>query len=406
MKNKSLLYTVFAIIIIALLTYFAIQPAHDHSHDEPEKVSTTVEAHSNNLQEVALNDLQFKSANIELGSFSQKNLSAVLSTNGYTKLPPQNQAEVSVYMSGSVKSINVIEGQAVKKGQVLAQIESPEYAKLHQEYKSSQSNLTFLKLENDRQKMLNDEGVSAGKVYQKAKSDYEVELSKSRSLQRQLQLLNINSNAAVATSAPVLAPISGFVTDVNITIGSTVDAGTPLFKIIDNSKLHVDLLVYEKDLAKINVGQTIRFVLTNQNNSQVDGTVFSIGKAFEDQTKTVAVHAEIANKESKLIPGMYVNALIDIGTNKVNALPVDAVVKADGREYIFVLEQHEGEGTTSEKTEYHFERVEVKSGTSQLGFVEVTPLHTLENDAKIVLRGAYYLQSHLLKSDGGGGHVH
>ena len=113
MKNKSLLYTVFAIIIIALLTYFAIQPAHDHSHDEPEKVSTTVEAHSNNLQEVALNDLQFKSANIELGSFSQKNLSAVLSTNGYTKLPPQNQAEVSVYMSGSVKSINVIEAQSV-----------------------------------------------------------------------------------------------------------------------------------------------------------------------------------------------------------------------------------------------------------------------------------------------------
>ena len=406
MKNKSLLYTVLAIIVIALLTYFAIKPAHDHSHDEPEKVAPTVEDHSNDIQEVALNELQFKSANIELGSFSQKNLSAVLSTNGYTKLPPQNQAEVSVYMSGSVKSINVIEGQAVKKGQVLAQIESPEYAKLHQEYKSSQSNLTFLKLENDRQKMLNDEGVSAGKVYQKAKADYEVELSKSRSLQRQLQLLNINSNAAVATSAPVLAPISGFVTEVNINIGSTVDAGKPLFKIIDNSKLHVDLLVYEKDLAKINVGQTIRFVLTNQNNSQVNGTVFSIGKAFEDQTKSVAVHAEIANKESKLIPGMYVNALIDIGTNKVSALPVDAVVKADGREYIFVLEQHEGKETTNKKKEFHFERVEVKSGTSQLGFVEVTPLQTLENDAEIVLRGSYYLQSHLIKSDGGGGHAH
>lgn len=405
MKNKNLLYTILAIAIIGILTYFAVQPEHDHDHDEPQKDATKVVENSSEIQEVALNELQFNAANIEFGTYSDKNLSAVLSTNGYTKLPPQNQAEVSVYMSGAVKSINVIEGQAVKKGQLLAQIESPEYARLHQEFKSSKSNLKFLKQESDRQKMLSDEGVSAGKIYQKAKADYEVELSKFTSLQRQLNLLNINTNASATTSAPVLAPISGFVTQVNINIGSTVDAGKPLFKIIDNSKLHVDLLVYEKDLSKINVGQNIRFVLTNQDNSEVTGKVFSIGKAFEDQTKSIAVHAEIINNESKLIPGMYVNALIDIGTNKVKALPTDAVVKADGREYIFVLEEHEGEDNVA-ITEFHFERIEVKTGTSQFGFVEVTPLQTLELDAKIVLRGAYYLQSHLIKSDGGGGHAH
>ena len=55
---------------------------------------------------------------------------------------------------------------------------------------------------------------------------------------------------------------------------------------------------------------------------------------------------------------------------------------------------------------FHFQRIEVKTGTSQLGFVQVTPLQEIPKDAKIVLKGAYYIQSHLIKSAGGGGHQH
>ena len=55
---------------------------------------------------------------------------------------------------------------------------------------------------------------------------------------------------------------------------------------------------------------------------------------------------------------------------------------------------------------YHFQRVEVKTGNAQLGFIQTTLLQNVEKEAKIVLKGAYYLQSHLLKSEGGGGHEH
>ena len=114
---------------------------------------------------------------------------------------------------------------------------------------------------------------------------------------------------------------------------------------------------------------------------------------------------------------MYVNALIDVGANTVNALPVDAIVKAEGREFIFVLEgiheeepEHkEGEkhsGAEMKVKSYHFQRIEVKTGTAQLGFVQAMPLQEIAPDAKIVLKGAYYIQSHLLKSEGGGGHEH
>ena len=416
MKNKSLLYTLVAIAAIAILTFFAIRTTGNHDHDEPIQSNTNQNAapsvpqeSANDIKEVALNQAQYQAADIKLGTFSAKNLSEVIATNGYTKLPPQNQADVSVYMSGTVRSILVTEGQAVKKGQLLAYIESPEYARLQQDYKTSQSNLTYLKLENERQRMLSDEGVSARKLYQKAKSDYDIELARFHSLQRQMNLMNIGTNASATTSAPILSPMSGYITEVNINIGTTVEAGKPLFNIVDNSKLHVDLLIYEKDLYKVQVGQSVHFVLTNQGNLEISGKIFSIGKAFENQTKSIAVHADITNKDNKLIPGMYVNALIDIGNKTVNALPVDAVVKADGREYIFILEEeeHSDKKDSAAATEYHFQRIEVKTGTSQLGFVQVTNLQPLEANAKIVLSGAYYLQSHLVKSDGGGGaHAH
>ena len=93
----------------------------------------------------------------------------------------------------------------------------------------------------------------------------------------------------------------------------------------------VDLLVYEKDLFKIKIGQTIRFVLTNRSNQEITGKVFSTGQAFKNETKSVAVHADINNSKASLISGMYVGALIDIGKNDVNTLPMDAVVKAEGK---------------------------------------------------------------------------
>ena len=158
----------------------------------------------------------------------------------------------------------------------------------------------------------------------------------------------------------ITAPISGNVSEVYVTIGSAAEIGKPLFNIIDNSKMHVDLLVYEKDLFRVKPGQKVRFILTNQGNQEIGGKIFSVGKSFENDTKSVAVHADIVNEKQLLIPGMYVNALIDIGVNKVPSLPVDAVIKAEGREFIFVWEkenmetqEEHAEGEKHEEGEAH-----------------------------------------------------
>lgn len=423
MKRKNIIYIAIVAVLTVVIVYFISTSGSEangtvkteEGHEEHEGEATTV-------KEVELNQAQFDASGIELGTFEMKNLSAVVNANGYTKLPPQNQADVSVLITGVVRSINVIEGEFVKKGQTLATIESLEFTKLQEDYLTSKSNLEFLTTEYERQKTLRDENVNSQKAFQRAKSDYETEKARNASLKKQLNTLNLSGSGEAISTMAVKAPISGYITDVNIKIGTNAEPGKPLFSIVDNSKMHVDLLVYEKDLQKVKTGQTVRFKLTNQDNVEIKGKVFSIGKAFENETKSVAVHADILNDKQVLIPGMYVNALIDVGIHNVKALPIEAVVKADGREFIFVLEEHGEEEENEEEAghdhdhdhdheaakekSYHFQRIEVKTGTSQLGYVQVTILQNIPADVKIVLKGAYYIQSHLLKSEGGGGHEH
>ncbi|WP_306350225.1 efflux RND transporter periplasmic adaptor subunit [Flavobacterium sp. '19STA2R22 D10 B1'] len=410
MKKINIIYAVLiGAIILTVILYFSFRHVEGDGHDHGEKKESVAKEESVAHKEVSLNEAQYKAAEVAIGGFEMKNLSEVINANGYTKLPPQNQADVSVYMAGIVKSINVIEGEFVKKGQTLGTIESLEFTQLQEAYITAKSNLEYLTLEFNRQKILSDENVNARKIFEKTKSDFQIEKARLNSLQKQLSILNINNVDKVVSTIPVLAPISGYITEINIKLGSNAVPGTPIFNIVDNTKMHVDLLVYEKDLQKVKPGQTIQFVLTNQDNTEIKGKVFSVGKAFENETKSVAVHADIINDKQILIPGMYVNALIDIGTNKVPALPIESVIKADGREFIFILEEENDDEHADEKGKeksFHFERIEVKSGTSQLGYVQVTPLQKLEPNAKIVLKGAYYLQSHLLKSEGGGGHSH
>ncbi|WP_430612895.1 efflux RND transporter periplasmic adaptor subunit [Flavobacterium sp. JP2137] len=371
----------------------------ENTAEQHEEAATTI-------KEVELNPAQFAGAGIALGELSMKNLNEVIKVNGYTKLPPQNQADVSTFIPGIVTRILVNEGQYVKKGQLLAQAESTEFAKLQEEYAISKSTINYLQLEYDRQSKLREENVNSEKTFQKTQSELEIEKAKYRSLKKQLTIMNAGDQTA-EQSLSIIAPIAGYIATINIKIGSQTAQQQPLFTLVDNSKLHLDLMVYEKDLPQIKIGQKVVFNLTNRDNTEIQGKIFSIGKSFENETKTIAVHADIENQHENLIPGMYVNALIHSGKQQLTALPKEAFVRADGREFVFVLEADETGSATTPPKEYHFQRIEVKTGVSELDYTQVSFLQELPKNAKIVTAGAYYLQSHLIKNEsGGGGHDH
>jgi membrane fusion protein, heavy metal efflux system len=371
----------------------------DHNHAAKEET---------NSKTVELNQKQFESTGIKLGTFEKKNLKSVVRANGYLKLPPQNIASASTFMGGVVKKIHVIEGNYVKQGQILATLQHPDFIKLQEEYLKTKQNLNFLEKEYFRQKTLSEENVSSGKVFQQAEANYKSEGDRLNSLKDQIEMLGISvdelNEGRLTSLIPVKAPIEGYISKININTGSFAEPVKQLFEIVDNSHIHVDLMIYEKDWYRVKIGQKIFFEMPNQSNTQVEGVVFAVGKSFDEKTKSLAIHAEITNnKKYGLVPGIYVNALIDIGSNPVNALPDEAIVKTGGLEYIFVLRARHKENN---EEVYIFGMNEVKTGTSELGYTEVQVLESFGAEAQIVTGGAYYLLSKMKSGEGGEEHEH
>jgi cobalt-zinc-cadmium efflux system membrane fusion protein len=362
--------------------------------------------------EVALSESQYKTVGIETGIVEDRNLNKVIKANGYTTVPPQNSAEVSTLIGGTVKDIYVLEGTFVNKGKVLATIQNLEVIGMQEDYQSAAANVEYLQLEYNRQKTLSDENVNPRKTFQEVKAKLAAERARAQAAKNKLDALHVNTKGTTSV-VPIVSPISGFVGKINIAKGAFANTGVSLFEVTDNSQMHLDLNVYEKDLGSISIGQVIDFVLTNQSNKSIKGKIFGINKSFSNESKTVAVHAKIDPADAKgLIPGMYVSANINITNATVPALPKDAVVRNADKYFVFVQEEShteekhehkEGEKKEAHEKEIHFKAIEVVPGTTDLGFTEIKFVDKIDSQAKIVTKGAFYLLSAM---KGGGEHEH
>lgn len=352
--------------------------------------------------EVVLTESQYKTVGIETGFVEDRNLNKIIKANGYTTVPPQNSAEVSTLIGGTVKDIYVLEGTFVNKGKVLATIQNLEVIEMQEDYHSATANVEYLQLEYNRQKTLSDENVNPRKTFQEVKARLAAERARAQAAKNKLEALHVSTKGS-SSLVPIVAPISGYVGKISIAKGAFAQTGVSLFEVVDNSQMHLDLNVYEKDLGSISIGQVIDFVLTNQSNRSIKGKIFGINKSFSNESKTVAVHAKIDPADAKdLISGMYVSANINIVNATVPALPKDAIVRNADKYFVFVQEEEHKNEKPKEK-EIHFKAIEVIPGTTDLGFTEVKFVDRIEPDAKIVTKGAFYLLSAM---KGGGEHEH
>ena len=389
------------IVVFSLICFLFLLASCNDKKVETEEHTEEEE----NKTEVALTVAQFKTVGIVTGSLENRNLNTIIKANGYTAVPPQNMANISTLISGVIKDIYVLEGTFVNKGKTLATVQNLEVVEMLEDYKSATANIEYLQLEYNRQKILSDENVNPRKVFQEVKSKLAVEKARAQASKTKLQALNVslNSNSSLI---PIVSPISGYVGKISVSKGAFAETGLTLFEVVDNSQMHLDLNVYEKDLGNISVGQTIDFILTNQGNKSIKATIFGINKSFSNESKTVAVHAKInANDAKELISGMYVSANININNATVPSLPKDAIVKDGEKYYVFIQEEHheEPKKANQEHNEVHFEAVEVITGTTDLGYTEVKFIKEISAEAKIVIKGAFYLLSAM---KGGGSHDH
>jgi RND family efflux transporter MFP subunit len=357
---------------------------------------------------VTLTDLQMKTAGIELGTIELKNLKTSIKANGMLTVPNQNKAFVTSVNSGVIKSLTIQPGTFVRKGQVLATIANPDIAKLQQELQTVNAQISLSEIELRRQQELVQGNAAPLKNVQRIQTELSTLKVTRNSLQKQLSAMGISiarvNEGNIATTIAIIAPINGTVSNVTAEIGSNVDPSTPIAEIVNNSQLHLDLFVFEKDLPKLHANQTIHFTLTNNPGKEYDAQIYSIGTAFVNETKTIPIHAIVKGDKAGLIEGMNITAVISIGETVLPAVPTEAIVPYQGQDYIFVLKSDTSaatEGNTdSTKTtsqprenELMFERVQVIRGTSDVGFTEITPMKALSPKTRIVTKGAFFVSA-------------
>jgi cobalt-zinc-cadmium efflux system membrane fusion protein len=367
--------------------------------DQPEKDSHDVVLGKEEVGEetgsLVLSPRQMKNVGIETGPVSARNLEAVVKANGQLAVPPQNKADVSILSGGIISHIDVIEGQEVRQGQKLATIQNQDLVRIQQDYLTAKNNFSYIEAEFNRQTQLKAAGAGTGKSFQAAEATFNAERVRLTGFEAQLKQLGIRSrdvsNGHLVSQFPVRSPINGTVGQISANTGAFVQPGTSIMEVVDNSKIHCDLTVFEKDLMQVRVGQKVTFQLTNQGNQLITGRINGINKSFENESKGVIVHAIINNNTHKnLIPGMYVTALISTGSHLAPAVPTEAIVRSGGKHYLFVVdEQHK----PKRGEDIAFKKLEVTTGVSALGYVEIKPIQPLAQNVQVVLKGAFYLES-------------
>jgi len=382
------------IVLIALVTITGFVSCSSNN------ANTETEEHEHNEEGeegvVVLNKSQQKFLNLKIGAFDMRNLTTVVKINGQLEVAPKDRAGVTAIVGGNVKDIKVFQGDKVKKGQVLAVLEHSDYITIQEEFATISNNLEYLKQEYERQKELFDNNVGAGKDYQKAKSEYNNAKVKYESLKSRLLLLHLSpeqvKKGKISNTINIISPISGFVNSVNIMVGIYVDTKTKMFELADNSKIHADFKVYEKDVYLLKIGQKIHFTVSNKEQKEYTAEIFAIGKQFENDTRSVHIHANILEDKIELIPGMYITGHLHTDKNYVKTLPNDAIVTQGVKSYIFIVEEENNENTK-------FKMTEIIKGRSDDGYTQVNFPEELPEDVRVVLNKAYYLFSDMDKDE-------
>lgn len=389
--KRTILYFALAVLVVSGCD----RSNNQASAGEASSASSASEQAISKMTDVYLTDAQVKDLGVTIGGISEHKFSGLIEANGTLCVMPQSEASVSPYVGANVKSILVKEGQIVRRGQKLAYLSHPDLLDLQSRYLSAYNRMTYVSQEYNRQKDLYSEKVGSEKDLQQIQSEYRSLQAELRTEAAQLRMIGIDPSGVAAgktvTSVAVASPINGTVDRIDVKTGQYADCQIPMFHIVNTDNVYADLLVFEKDVPNVKVGQSVSLLLRSANGAQYEGKVYSVGKTFETNPKVVHVRASISGPKSGLIIGMYLCGKIASDVASLKAVSEEGVVDEDGKSYIF--------SASKEKSGWCFSPIEVNRGRNEGGYVEIKGFD--DQSLYIALDNAYYLLSEMKKGETG-----
>ncbi|MCK6691314.1 MAG: efflux RND transporter periplasmic adaptor subunit [Thermoanaerobaculia bacterium] len=333
---------------------------------------------------VKLSAEQLDNAGIRTGRAQHRRMASKLKVNGVIDVPPQNTVSVSFPLGGYLKSTRLLPGMPVRKGQSIAVLEDPQFIQLQQDYLTGKARLQFLEAEFQRQQELNAGKAGSDKALQQAQADFAAQKIQVKALAEKLLLIGLNPQTLtednLSRGVSLYAPIDGFVSAVNVNVGKYVNPTDVLFELVNPRDIHLNLTVFEKDVPNLQVGQRVLAHANDQSDKTHPARIRLISRNLNDM-RAVEVHCEFDRPDPALLPGMYMQADIEIVEEDALAVPESGVVRWENRHFVFV-----------QKSSGDFELTEVDTGEPDGGYIRISAKGDTRLDtAELVLENAYAL---------------
>ncbi len=334
---------------------------------------------------VQLTAEQLANARLSVGPARRRTLSTVLRVGGVVDVPPRSLVSVSFPLGGYLQYSRLLPGTPVRKGEVLAVLEDPQYIQLQQDYLTTTARLEFAEAELRRQKALQDGQAGSLKALQQAQVEYQTLRIQQRALSEKLRLIGIDptqlSEDNLSRSVRVLSPIDGFVSAVHANIGKYVTPTDVLFELVNPKDIHLNLKVFEKEVPLLRIGQPVRAYAPDRPQQVYTGEIILIGRNLGPD-RAVEVHCHFDRYDAAVLPGMYLQAEVRVDLHEALAVPESAIVRWENRHFVF-----------AQRAENTFEWLEVNIGASADGWTQVSPVEQEVDLSRLplVLDNAYTL---------------
>ena len=327
-------------------------------------------------------------AQLKLADLSSRPIVETLRVAGRIDFDEHRLARIGATITGRVTEIDAWLGQDVKKGAVLARLNSSELSEQQLAYLKAKAELELNRRNAERAKALFEADVIGAAELQRRESEYKISQAETRAASDQLQLLGVSPAAIerlgkqgeINSVTPVIATMSGVVVERKLAQGQVVQPADSLFVIADLSRLWAVAQVPEQQVSQVKAGQTVNIEVPALGNEKLTGKLIYVGQTIEPETRTVLVRTELDNREGRLKPAMLASMLIEAKPVDRLVVPASAVVRQNDEDYVFVAE---GDGV--------FRLLKVKLGPEQGG---VRALHSgLKGGEKLVVDGAFHLNN-------------
>lgn len=325
---------------------------------------------------------------LKLAAVGSQPVAETLRVAGRIDFDEQRLARIGATITGRVTEIDAVLGQTVKKGDVLARLNSSELSSQQLAYLKARAELELNRRNAERAKALFDADVIAAAELQRRQSEYQISVAEVRAAADQLQLLGVTPTAierlgkhgAVNSLTPVVATLNGVVVERKLAQGQVVQPADSLFVVADLTNLWAVAQVPEQQVSQVKAGQSVSIEVPALGNEKLLGKLIYVGQTIDPETRTVLVRTALDNRDGRLKPAMLASMLIEAKPVERLVVPASAVVRENDLDHVFVAE---GEGT--------FRLLKVKLGAEQDG--QRVVLSGLKGKETVVIDGAFHLNN-------------